>query len=201
MRAVAALLLVAACGHPAVRAPAPAAPNELLPPSAFDVISDRAERSRALFAEAARVLLHPRCVSCHPDGDAPMPNGRPHDPPVARGPDDAGERGLPCGSCHQDRNLELVRVPGAPGWRLAPRAMAWQHRSPSEICAQLLDRARNGGRSPAELVAHAAHDPLVAWGWAPGADRQPAPGTQERFGALVVAWLDSGAACPVEARP
>lgn len=41
-----------------------------------------------------------------------------------------------------------------------------------------------------------AHDPLVGWGWNPGAGRTPVPGTQEEFGSLSQAWADSGAQCP-----
>jgi hypothetical protein len=49
-----------------------------------------------------------------------------------------------------------------------------------------------------QIIDHSAHDPLVAWGWSPGADREPAPGTQAELGALVAAWVESGAACPDE---
>jgi hypothetical protein len=191
---------------PEVTAPAPATPaaaqGELRGPEAFAGIADRAERSRALFLEASQVLLHPRCLNCHPDGDAPAQGdtGQLHDPPVLRGPDDKGVPGLECTSCHQDKNLELARVPGVPNWHLAPRSMAWVRRSPGAICEQVKDPARNGGKSLAEIVDHAAHDPLVAWGWAPGAGRTLAPGSQARFGALFAAWADSGAACPREER-
>ena len=41
-----------------------------------------------------------------------------------------------------------------------------------------------------------AHDELVGWGWSPGEGRTPAPGTQQQFGELIRAWIDSGAACP-----
>ena len=37
---------------------------------------------------------------------------------------------------------------------------------------------RNGGKALAAIVEHNAHDELVGWGWHPGADREPAPGTQ-----------------------
>ena len=37
----------------------------------MDGFPDRAERSRALFAEVSRVFFHPRCANCHPSGDAP----------------------------------------------------------------------------------------------------------------------------------
>ncbi len=184
--------------------PAPASPpvaaGALRAPEAFASIADSAERSRALFVEATRVMLHPRCVNCHPQGDTPGQGdeGRAHDPPVARGRDDRGVAGLACSSCHQDENAELARVPGAPKWHLAPRSMAWAGRTPRAICEQLKDPARNGGKSLRDVVDHAARDPLVAWGWAPGAGRTPAPGSQERFGAIVAAWVDTGAECPLE---
>lgn len=188
-----------AAGGPALSALPPSPPDALRPPAAFAGISDRVERSRALFAEAGRVLRHPRCLNCHPAGDTPAQGelGFAHDPPVLRGADGAGVPGLECGSCHQDRNLDAARVPGAPSWRLAPAAMAWRGATLPAICAQLKDRARNGGRSSAELVDHAAHDPLVAWGWRPGPGRAAAPGSQGEFGALVAAWIETGAECPI----
>ncbi|HZI07756.1 MAG TPA: Isoquinoline 1-oxidoreductase subunit, partial [Archangium sp.] len=81
----------------------PAGPNELRPPEAFGVITDRADRSRALFLEASRVLLHPRCANCHPGGDSPYQGTewQPHYPPVVRGPQDKGVVGMECTSCHQ----------------------------------------------------------------------------------------------------
>jgi hypothetical protein len=48
----------------------------------------------------------------------------------------------------------------------------------------------------AALIEHSAHDSLVGWGWAPGQGREPAPGTQAQFGALMAAWADTGAVCP-----
>lgn len=178
----------------------PVAPGDLRAPEAFAAITDRDERSRALFMEASRVLMHPRCLNCHPDGDTPAQGDTMirHEPPVLRGPVDNGIVGLECTSCHQDKNLELARVPGAEKWHLAPRVMAWINRTPSGICEQVKDRNRNGGKSLAEIVDHSAHDKLVAWGWDPGSGRTPAPGTQAKFGALVAAWAESGAACPRE---
>ena len=69
-------------------------------------------------------------------------------------------------------------------------------RSLAQICAQLKDPARNGGHTLAQIVEHMTHDTLVGWAWAPGGDREPAPGTQASFGALVKAWTEAGAACP-----
>jgi len=200
--------IAAACGGPrATPSPPPTIRevprNELRAVADFAPIGDRAARSRALFLEASRVLLHPRCVNCHPAGDVPhqgMQLGL-HDPPVQRGPEGNGVPGMECASCHQDRNQQLTRVPGAPSWHLAPLAMAWVGRSPHQVCEQLKDPKRNGGKSLAQIVEHNAHDALVGWGWAPGADREPAPGTQPQFGALVAAWVDTGAECPAEDKP
>jgi hypothetical protein len=176
------------------------AAHELHSPEEFQGISAREERSRALFLEATRVMFHPRCRNCHPDGDSPLQGdeGRAHDPPIVRGPADHGAPGLECTSCHQDRNLELARVPGAPKWALAPRAMAWVGRSARALCEQLKDPERNGHKDLAHIVEHSAHDELVAWGWRPGHGRAPAPGTQAEFGALMAAWAESGAECPRE---
>ncbi|HEY5927279.1 MAG TPA: Isoquinoline 1-oxidoreductase subunit [Kofleriaceae bacterium] len=199
---LAAMLI--ACGNTPTPQPRPVgtvrepAAGKLRGVADFNVIADRSERSRALFAEASRVLLHPRCVNCHPAGDVPHQGMRleTHDPPVVRGPDNHGVPGNGCTTCHQDRNQELTRVPGAPGWHLAPIEMAWVGKSAAQLCAQLQDRQRNGGKTLAQIVEHSGHDPLVAWGWSPGHGREPAPGTQAEFGALMAAWAETGAQCP-----
>jgi len=204
------VLLCCACTKPPAEHPRPlaglppVAPSQLRDPQVFRAIEDRDDRSRALFLEMSRVLMHPRCTNCHPDGDEPHQgtDGSLHDPPVTRGAVDMGVVGMQCVSCHQDKNLELSRVPGAPHWQLAPRETAWVGKSPHEICEQLKDPKRNGGRTLAKLIEHNGHDPLTGWGWHPGADREPVPGTQPQFGALTQAWVDTGAQCPgQEARP
>lgn len=203
MRTFVIVLVVAACGGtqpPTSSRPVelrPVAPNELRAVAEFEGIADRAARSRALFTEMARVLVHPRCINCHPSGDAPHQRTmEPHDPPVVRGPADRGVPGMECTTCHQDRNQPHTRVPGASDWHLAPREMAWVGKSLGAICAQLKDPAHNGGKTLVQITEHTRHDALVAWGWAPGADREPAPGTQAQFGALTAAWVETGAGCP-----
>ncbi|RKH39776.1 Isoquinoline 1-oxidoreductase subunit [Corallococcus llansteffanensis] len=199
-----ALALGVGCGGRAVQGGtvklSPVESQALRTPAAFSSMGDKKERSRALFVEASRVMLHPRCVNCHPAGDSPTQRDdfQVHDPPVTRGPADQGVPGLECTSCHQDRNVELARVPGAPKWHLAPKVMAWQGRTLRSLCEQLKDPARNGGKSLAEIVEHSAHDELVGWGWKPGSGRVPAPGTQAEFGALMAAWVSDGAECPRE---
>jgi hypothetical protein len=198
--ALVSVLSLGGCKEPPpVPAPLPpVAANELRAPEAFASIVNREQRARALFAEMHKVIGHPRCSNCHPAGDTPFQGdaGRIHDPPVVRGPANEGVPALYCGSCHQDQNLELARVPGAPHWKLAPREMAWVGKSPRAICEQLKDRGRNGGKSLEQIIEHVSHDALVGWGWAPGHDRKPAPGNQARFGELTRAWVSAGASCP-----
>jgi hypothetical protein len=74
--------------------------------------------------------------------------------------------------------------------------MAWEGKSLGDICRQLKDPSRNGGRTLALLQEHMAKDDLVAWAWSPGAGRTPAPGTQEILGMLIGEWINSGAECP-----
>jgi hypothetical protein len=174
------------------------AARTLEPPSAFSGIADPHERSVALFKEAGKVLQNPRCVNCHPAGDRPLQGNDEHlhEPPVRRGPDGHGVAGLHCATCHQAANFDAVAMPGHPDWHLAPLSMAWQGRSLGQICEQIKDPTRNGGRSLSQIVEHMSHDSLVGWGWAPGAGREPAPGSQVVLGDLIRAWVDTGAACP-----
>jgi hypothetical protein len=101
-----------------------------------------------------------------------------------------------CFTCHGAANYDPGRVPRNPRWLLAPEEMAWVGQSLGQICRQIKDPKRNGGKDMAALVHHMAHDELVGWGWNPGAGRTPVPGTQERFGQLIQAWTDTGAQCP-----
>ena len=174
----------------------------LKPVSAFAGIADPAARSVAIFEEMGKVIQHPRCINCHPRSDRPNQgeDGHPHMPAVTRGSDGHGAPGLECAACHGPRNVALTNgtgsMPGNPDWRLAPRSMAWEGKSLGEICRQISDPARNGGKSLARIAAHNARDGLVGWAWNPGSGRAPAPGTQAQFGALTRAWIASGARCP-----
>jgi hypothetical protein len=159
--------------------------GSLQSPTAFVAITDPAERSRALFTEAAKVLTHPRCMNCHPATDRPLQGNdrHPHQPIATR-------EGT-CSTCHTDHNFNLSdrasyrSIPGNPRWQLAPIEMAWEGKSMHDICQQLKDPNRNGGRDLALVQEHAAKDDLISWGWDPGVGRDPAPGSQELFGQLI----------------
>lgn len=183
------------------------AQEDLRPVSAFDGIADEAERSVAIFEETGKVLQNPRCVNCHPVGNSPLQGMEmvTHQPPVVRGDANFGAPAMTCNTCHGPENARVVAqtedvrsIPGNPNWHLAPVEMAWEGKSLAEICVQIKDPERNGGKTLAELVEHMAEDDLVGWGWAPGEGREPVPGTQEQFGALYQAWADTGAHCPAQ---
>ena len=173
---------------------------DLASPAAFAGIADTTARSSAIFVEASKVMIDPRCVNCHPVGDRPTqgegPTSRLHQPPVTRGADGFGSVAMRCASCHRDTNFDPAKMPGHAHWHLAPLSMAWQGKTAREICAQIKDPARNGNRTIAQVVEHMSHDSLVGWAWSPGAGRTPAPGTQAQLAALLDAWVASGAACP-----
>ncbi len=172
--------------------------TQLQGPETFDSIADLNDRAIAMFVEAGKVLSHPRCVNCHPADRTPLQgeDGAAHQPPVVRGRGGIGVVGMRCRTCHLAENFDPGRVPGAPHWLLAPDSMAWEHLTLGEICDQIKDPDRNGGRTLEDIVEHVSEDALVAWGWSPGAGRQPAPGSQAIFAALIRGWVDLGAACP-----
>jgi len=193
-------LLAAGCAQ-AQPAAASAPATTLRPLSEFSAIADGKARSLALFAEAGKVIQHPRCLNCHPNGNRPLQGDgmQLHQPLVVRGKDGFGAAAMRCASCHGAQNFEAAKIASVPGnknWHLAPIEMAWHGRTLGEICSQLKDRSRNGDKTMAQMIEHMAHDDLVGWGWAPGIGRAPAPGTQKAFGDLIKAWTDSGAHCP-----
>lgn len=159
----------------------------------------------AAWDKAFDVFSHPRCVNCHvPDDNKPRWSGPSYG---AKGPyhgmgivADASRKraaGLPCTSCHTTQNLPFPGgAPGAPGWSLAPVDMVWWEKSSADICMQIKDPERNGGRSVEDVADHIGHDPLVQWGWSPGPGREPAPYSAKEAMAYLLAWQNAGAPCP-----
>jgi len=150
------------------------------------------------FERVATVLESPRCMNCHPRSDRPTQGDDRHVHliNVQRGPAGRGLPAMRCSSCHQQHNNDRAGVPGAPHWRLAPKSMGWTGLSRGELCRTLLDRRKNGGRSPAALMAHMTGDELVLWAWHPGAARTPPPISTDDFRRALEAWVNAGAPCP-----
>jgi len=177
--------------------------TELKPATVFATISDERARSAALFSEASKVIQSPRCMNCHPVGRRPTQGDdlHAHVPFMQAGTGGKGVPALPCKSCHGPSNhatfvSSIPSIPGHPHWGLAPVSMAWQGKSLGEICTQIKDPKRNGGRNLAQIQRHMGSDDLVGWAWRPGTGRNPAPGTQSEFGVLISAWIATGAYCP-----
>ncbi len=161
---------------------------------------DRAASAKA-FVAASEVFSHPRCVNCHPAGDAPLQGdeSRPHAMMVKRGPGGMGKSAMQCSNCHQATNLAGAHMPpGGPGWQLPPEdmPMIFENKTPRELCLQLKDPARNGNRTPKEVVEHVWTAPLVLWGWNPGTGRTPVPMSHDLFMKNMTEWADLGATCP-----
>jgi hypothetical protein len=167
--------------------------------SAFPAVADDP------WSDIYEVLSHPRCTNCHVADDRPrwfdanISAHKVHGMNVQRGKDGAGfgNAGLRCVTCHQAQNAAAVGgPPGAPNWRLAPFEMAWLGKSSAQVCAQIKDPSRNGGRNFMALAEHVLQDKLVAWGWAPGGAREPAPGSAQELHDAILKWQAAGAVCP-----
>ncbi|HEY3277654.1 MAG TPA: hypothetical protein VGJ94_13630 [Syntrophorhabdaceae bacterium] len=164
-----------------------------------ETMPDSAASAKAFLA-AYPVFMNPRCVNCHPLGDAPLQGneGRPHDMLVKRGPSGMGKNPMQCGSCHQTKNLPGLHMPpGAPGWELPPEdtPMVFEKKTAHDLCVQMRDPAKNGNRNPMEIVEH-LNTPIVLWGWSPGEGRDPVPMAHTTFVKYMTEWASKGASCP-----
>ena len=182
--AVFSLLVVISGGQPVVYAQTP----------------DNAASAKA-FLTASQVFFHPRCVNCHPAGEAPLQGdpGKPHAMNVKRGPDGQGKSTMRCSNCHQTANQPGTHMPpGGPEWQLPPESMPmiFEKKSARDLCLQLKDPSQNGNRTPKEVLEHIRTAPLVLWGWSPGEGRRPVPMPHDAFVRSMTDWVEKGAACP-----
>jgi alcohol dehydrogenase (cytochrome c) len=144
----------------------------------------------------------------------------PHYYAILRGPeidettgklDNKGAPFARCQTCHGLENNPTTGIPGANDdgkstWHLAPAEMAWESAPGvplrgAELCAQLKDPARNGGRTLADLLHHVKTEPLVLWAWHPGTrlngeERTMPPISHEEFVSTFEKWIGTGAPCP-----
>ncbi|WP_306253366.1 hypothetical protein [Parvularcula sp. IMCC14364] len=179
--------------------------------------SDREEPQLVTTAQALAhwdkvfdVFSHPRCANCHvPADNRPRWSGKSfglddgkwqyHGMNIDGGETRDGSDSIPCAACHADSNSELPHgPPGAPHWALAPVEMVWWDQTSLQICEQIKDTQRNGGRTLQAVADHIAHDALVHWGWEPGPGREPAPYSITETVTAFESWAASGAPCPAE---
>ena len=155
------------------------------------------------FMGVYKVLMSPRCMNCHPSGDAPLQgdDSHIHTMNVQRGTDGHGLYALKCQNCHQAQNTPgLHTPPGNPKWALPPAdmRMVFQGRTPRQLAKQLLDPKQNGGKTKQQLIEHATSDDIVLGGWSPGEGRTLPPMSHGQFANLFKTWIDKGAYLPAK---
>jgi cytochrome c5 len=196
---LATAVLLVGCSHASGDVPAPTPAAAVTAPPASDAVTG--------FETVRAVLQSPRCQNCHPATDRPLQGDLSvvHTMNVQRGPDGRGVPGAHCATCHGRANPPDSYGPHQPpgvatDWHLPPpdMKMVFVGRSPKELCEQLKDPQRNGGKDMTALVEHVSTDPLVLWGWAPGYGRQPVAVPHADFVAAFTRWANAGGPCPTE---
>lgn len=171
--------------------------------------------SRAAGLEAWKrieaVVTHPRCANCHVDaGGIPIwtlageKEDRVHGMNIHGGVSRIGAEAIACSTCHMTSTLPNDPAPAPPRagipWQLAPVEFLWYGQNGTEICKQLRDPARNGGRDAVGLLDHLRHDAsldgFIPRGWEPGEGRSTPPGTFEDHVRDVAEWGAAGQPCP-----
>ncbi len=159
-----------------------------------------------------KVVSHPRCINCHVDeSNIPMWSGpsfgnepKRHGMNIQADESRIGAQTLNCVTCHQKSLLPNTLEHAPPhtnhDWMLAPVEFAWFGKSSNNICQQMRDPERNGGRDGAGLVEHIIHDieiqAFIAWSFDPGGNREPAPGTLQQHLDDMALWTTAGMPCP-----
>jgi len=115
------------------------------------------EDGLAAWDRVYEVASHPRCSNCHVGASGrPMWSGptygrtRPHGMNIVAGESRTGAEYVLCSTCHAYREGSNDVPHAAPqvamNWQLAPAEAEWFGKSSIEICEQLRDPKRNGGR-------------------------------------------------------
>ncbi len=154
------------------------------------------------FMDVYKVLMHPRCMNCHPAGDIPLQNDDSHIHTMfpKRGKEGHGFYAMKCTNCHQPANAPGVRTPpGNPKWALPPAnmKMVFENKSARELALQIMDYNRNGHKDKAKLIEH-ARDTLVKWGWTPGEGRTLPPLSYAEFLKAWDTWINTGGYAPAK---
>ena len=132
------------------------------PPVVVKPVISRDKGANA-FLDVYRVLLHPRCMNCHPNGDVPLQTDAsiPHTMNIVR---DSANVGLPCSTCHRETMpTEANLPPGLPTWHMPPKEvpMVFEGKTPAQLCTQLKTPKETAGRDLDALVEHVEKDALV----------------------------------------
>ena len=152
------------------------------------------------FMKVYTVLMSPRCMNCHPAGDAPLQgdDNHVHTMNVVRGPDGKGLYAAKCSNCHQPANTPgLHTPPGNPKWQLPPSdmKMVFEGRSPRQLALQIMNYNLNGHKTKTQLIEH-VRDTLIKAAWNMGEGRVPPPMTYTAFVAAWDSWLNKGGYAP-----
>lgn len=164
-----------------------------------DVNADSVASVQA-FMQVYSVLMHARCMNCHPSGDQPLQgdDSHMHIMNVQRGKDGKGLYALKCANCHQAENTPgLHTPPGNPKWQLPPAdmKMVFQGRTAHELAKQIMDYNQNGHKNKEQLLEH-ARDTLVKAGWNMGQGRVPPPLSYNDFLKAWDTWIEKGGYAP-----
>jgi hypothetical protein len=165
-----------------------------------DKIAKDSVGSVKAFMKVYKVLMSPRCMNCHPAGDAPLQgdDSHVHTMNVQRGTDGTGLYAAKCSNCHQPANVPGVHTPpGNPKWKLPPddMKMVFQGKTPRQLALQIMNYNQNGHKNKAQLIEH-ARDTLVKAGWDMGAGRVPPPLSYSAFVSVWDDWIKKGGYAP-----
>jgi hypothetical protein len=180
---------------------------------AFRIINDRtyngtlnaAEKKDSIesvkaFIKVYKVLMSPRCMNCHPAGDAPLQgdDSHIHTMNVVRGPDGKGMYAAKCSNCHQPANTPGQHTPpGNPKWQLPPSdmKMVFQGKTARQLALQIMNYNQNGHKNREQLIVH-ARDTLVKAAWNMGEGRVPPPMSYTAFVKVWDDWINNGGYAP-----
>lgn len=161
----------------------------------YPVTVDKTQGLEA-FKDIYAVVTHPRCLNCHPEADAPLQTEQsvPHEFGITRF---SPLVGVHCSTCHPAKPVGdgLAPLPPAdPIWSIAPKQMAFENRTPKQICEQLKDPNINGGRGLVGVTAHVRDDHLLITSWHMG--RPPPPLSHKELVERFETWGAAGGPCP-----
>ena len=150
------------------------------------------------FGDIYAVATHPRCMNCHPNGDRPLHTDAsvPHGFNVTRF---TPFKGMHCKTCHAASPIGQGVAPAPPAdplWSLAPKQMVFENRTPKQLCEQLKDPEKNGGRGFIDTTAHIANDHLLMTSWHSG--RTPPPISHPELVKRFETWGKAGGPCPAD---